>query len=97
MEDDIDVFERRTHGFIVLHLALAELRRRVHPGGLALLVRVRFQVVQDADRPALADQQVCQVRSNEPGTAGKKSALLMVSHVLPSYRRQLSVTVSLPL
>jgi hypothetical protein len=80
VEDDVNVLKRGAHGFLVLHVALAKLGPGVNPRRLAELVRVGLQIVEDADGPALANEQVNNVRSDEPGAAGNQRALLSCSH-----------------
>jgi hypothetical protein len=58
------------HGVVVLHVAEAELGAWVDPRGLAELVRVGLEVVEDADGPALRQKQVDDVRADEAGAAG---------------------------
>ncbi len=54
VEDDVDVLERGVHGVVILDEALAELGWRVDPLGLAVLVGLGLEVVEDADGPAFA-------------------------------------------
>ncbi len=65
------------HRFVILHVADAELRGRVDPLRLAVLVRLRLEVIENADCPALAHQQVDDVRADEAGASGNECAFLM--------------------
>jgi hypothetical protein len=56
VKDDVDIQQRRMHRLVILHVALAELGRRIDPWRLAILVRLRFEVIEDSNLPAVADK-----------------------------------------
>ena len=52
----------------------------VYPRGLALFVRLRLQVVEDADGPALADKKVNDVGADEACASRDEGAFLVCGH-----------------
>ena len=68
------------HRLVVLHVAETKLCGRIDPFGLAILVSLRFEVIKDSNDPALAYEQIDDVRANETGASGNECTLLMHSH-----------------
>ncbi len=85
VEDDVDVLEGGEHGVVVLDFALAELGGGIDPGGLAELVGVGLEIVEDADGPAFGEQEVDDVRADEACASGDEGALLVCGHMALSY------------
>src|SRR2546423_820845 len=54
----VDVAQHVGDRGAIADVGRAELGRRGHPGWLAVAVRLRLQVIEDANLPALAQQQV---------------------------------------
>ena len=78
--DNIDVRERATHGVVVLHVPLAKLGRWIDPCWLAELVGVRFKIIEDANGPAFAKEEIDDVRADETRASGDERALLVGCH-----------------
>ena len=74
VEDDVDAIERGGDVGAFAHVALHELRVLIHPGGFAELVRVRLEVIENADAPAFAHEQIGQMRSDQARAAGDQRA-----------------------
>ena len=79
MEDDVDIAQRPRDDGAFAQIALHKLRFRIHPGRLAKLVRVRLEVIEDAHLPALAHQQIDDVRSDQSRAAGDERAFAIVA------------------
>src|SRR6185437_1648652 len=80
VEDDVDVLQRGQHRCGILHVAVHELGGGVDPRRLAKFVRVGLEVVEDANAPSFANQQVDNVRADKARASGDESALLVSSH-----------------
>ena len=80
VEDDVDVLECGEHRCRVLHIALHEFGGGINPAWAAELVGIGLEVVEDADTPAFADEEVGDVRPDEARASGDKRALLVSSH-----------------
>src|SRR6516225_2526969 len=74
MKHHIDVPQRRPNGRPVPHVPLKELHTIRHPCGPAETMRLRLEIIQHAYRPALPQQSIRNVRSDEIGAAGHKRA-----------------------
>ena len=84
VEDHVDTVEGREDGGAVADVADAELGAVRKPGGRAAAVGLRLQVVQDADRPALAEQQVHDVRADQAGAARDERAATAARRRVPA-------------
>ena len=70
MKDNIDLVQGSSDGIAISQIAFDELRARVDPRRLAALVRVRLKIIEHAHFPALAHQQIGNVRADQARAAG---------------------------
>ena len=80
VEDHVDVRHRRADRRAVGEVALYEPGLRVDPGGFAVAVGLGFEVVQDPDGPALADEEIGDVGPDQAGPAGDEGAFCVCGH-----------------
>ena len=80
VEDHVDVRHRRADRRPVGQVAPHELGLRIDPGGFAVPVGLGFEVVQDPDGPAFADEEVGDVGTDQAGPAGDEGAFCVGGH-----------------
>ena len=62
MKNDIDICEHSRNRFSIAQIALNEFRTVIDPGWFAALVRVRLNVVENANLPPFTYEQVHKMR-----------------------------------
>src|SRR5438105_3716377 len=82
MKNDVDVRERVLNRGPIPQIAVHKLGVVVYPGRLAAFVGVRFEVIENPHVPALAHEQIGDVRTDEPGAASNESAFHSVVEAL---------------
>ena len=74
VKDHVDAFHGGAHRRAVSQIALDKFRLLVDPGGFAEAVGLGFEVVEDANGPAFAEEVVGDVRADEARAAGDEGA-----------------------
>src|ERR1700736_4265535 len=80
MKNDVDLVERSGNGCAVAQIALDEFGSFVDPRRLAAAMRLRFEIIQDANFPTLTYEQIANVRPNQSGATGDKCAFFVLRH-----------------
>src|SRR6266480_4128979 len=91
MKDDVDLIERGGDRCAVAQIALDKFGFFVDPSRLPAAMRLRFEIIKDANFPALMHEQIGHMRPNEPGAASDKCAFFVLRHK----RTQASVAATL--
>ncbi len=66
--------QRGAHCLAIGYVAFDEFDVISDPGRLSVAMGLRLEVIQDADAPAFALQQIGDMRADEPGPAGYESS-----------------------
>src|SRR5438874_540275 len=69
MKNDVDLIERGRDDFAIAQIAFDKLHFWIDPIRFAAFVRVRLQIVEHANIPTIAHEQIGDVRSNESSAA----------------------------
>ena len=64
VKDDVDLVERRRDRLAIAHVAFDKLRGGIDPRRFAAAMRVRLEIIQDANFPAFANEKIGQVRTD---------------------------------
>ena|GEM_PF-1256167 len=65
MENHVNILQCCRYYRPIPNITLDKFSRRVNPTGFAVAMRLRFEIVQDADAPAFAYQQIDQMRTDQ--------------------------------
>ena len=69
VKDDVDLVERGRDGVAIAHVALDEFCLFIDPRRFTATMRVRLKIIERANLPAFAHEQINNVRADQARTA----------------------------
>jgi len=74
MKDDVDLVERSRNHVAIAQIGVNKFRLFVYPRRSSAAMRLRFKIIETAHFPALAHQQIGNMRADKARAAGHKCA-----------------------